>query len=429
MSEPLEVIYIVSVDAKRALISNEQSVVDLMNFNETISISSGKLQFQPEEGKLVLAGFKASVMVTDTITEKMFTVSLLIPIDTEYILVEALLKEARQMLHRIDPETAKIVVTKNEVLANYGIKAYPIILKVENNFRDFISRFMLMKLGGDWFNTSVPTEVSQKRRKEEERNLNPYSEVYGLDFIDLAKVLMKPYSTINLEQAQTILRQNKLNNDQQIAQLKGLVPLSNYERYFQKEIKIESKKFDKTWAKLYSLRNQVAHNRGLTFTSFRTLERLAHDANIVIEQLKKHVPDIKMSKEEKKQTASIAMDDIDYLSSFLDDVTDENIKSIVEMADYLADDEQERQADTLADHLFFDVEEADHQAEAYLTGLADYLEPDYDSEDMEFAEHLIDELEQSTVDFYEAIGRPYRVTDNEALPVQSTSDSKINEEP
>lgn len=429
MSESLEVIYIVGVDAERALISNEQSVVELMNFNETISISSGKLQFQPEEGSLVLAGFKASVMVTGTTTERMFTVSLLIPTDTEYILVEALLKETRQMLHRIDPETARIVVTKNEVLANYGIKAYPIILKVENNFRDFISRFMLMKLGGDWFNTSVPAEISQKRRKEEDRKFNPYAEVYGLDFIDLVKVLMKPYSTINLEQAQTILRRNKLPIDQQITQLKGLVPLSNYERYFQKEIKIESKKFETAWAILYSLRNQVAHNRGLTFTSFKKLERLAHDANIVIEQLKKYVPYIQMSKEEKKQTSSIAINDIENLADFVDDVTDENIQSMIEMADYLADDEQERQADILADHLFFDIEEADRQAEAYLTEIADHLEPDFDSEDMEFAEHLIDELEQSTVDFYEAIGRPYRVTDDEALPVQSAPDPKTSKEP
>ena len=82
---------------------------------------------------------------------------------------------------------------------------YPKIYALENSMRKLISKFMLIKLGSGWHESSVPPAVRESIRTKPP---GPHAILYESDFIQLSSYLFKPYTLKDLSGMPEILEYN-----------------------------------------------------------------------------------------------------------------------------------------------------------------------------------------------------------------------------
>lgn len=158
------------------------------------------------------------------------------------------------------------MVDTYRVSQHYCRKAYPVINNIENLMRKLIFEFMIKNLGSDWMDRTIPEELKAKLR-EKAGDIRENC-LYESDFIQLILFMFKPYSEIS-----TIGNlYKKIEEVEDLADVKALVPKSNWDRYFSDLIAFEN--LEDTWGELYELRNRVAHNKLLSRTDFEEVERL-----------------------------------------------------------------------------------------------------------------------------------------------------------
>ncbi|MBK9580029.1 MAG: hypothetical protein IPO40_23430 [Fibrobacteres bacterium] len=176
--------------------------------------------------------------------------------------------------------------------------------------RKLIQNFMLITIGRDWTKSSLPKEVldifSKSKRKEESNQL------HSLDFIDLAAILVKPYSTVTAEDLHKRIREANSKND--IDSLKELIPQSNWKRYFSKIISTcEDAQLEKKWKELYDLRCKVAHNSIVSKLDYDSIVAIAGDLKIILCDALDKLPKVSVPENERETVAEAAAVNINSL--------------------------------------------------------------------------------------------------------------------
>ncbi|OMC76795.1 hypothetical protein BK125_17225 [Paenibacillus odorifer] len=206
----------------------------------------------------------------------------------------------KEILLRISPNDTKVNTLWNDIGREYAIKAYPLINETENLMRKLISQFMLINVGMDWSEQEIHEEIKDKIQRYEKQELY-VDDLYKTDFIHLSDVLFKKYRTIGVDQIHRLVSEAKKSEDLDINTLKKFIPQSNWEKHFNSRIKYDEKQLRDKWNLLYTLRNNVAHNRFITKEDFYKINGLVKELNKVITSSIKELEDIKLEKQEKEE--------------------------------------------------------------------------------------------------------------------------------
>ena len=108
---------------------------------------------------------------------------------------EEFLREIRVVLGKIINK--EIEILNSDISLYFSKKIYPLIYKLENKMRGFITMSMIGNIGVRWGTQAFPEDLKEKinSKKLDRPNL-----LKKLDFSDLGVLLFKEYSTHNVQE-------------------------------------------------------------------------------------------------------------------------------------------------------------------------------------------------------------------------------------
>lgn len=166
--------------------------------------------------------------------------------------------------------------------------------------RKLITKFMLITIGLAWTKDAVPKEVSESIKGKRELGQNY---LYEADFIQLSNFLFKEYSTANSRKLVEKLSTAQKIDELSLAELKELVPSSNWERYFSPIVDCKSDYLQPRWERLYLLRCIVAHNNFMSTGDYEELCRLSKEVKDKLAQALEGLDKVQVSSEQKEEVA------------------------------------------------------------------------------------------------------------------------------
>jgi hypothetical protein len=274
--------YLIPIDNKKSNLSTIETfkhnlqVIDEIKINKKLLVFKNKIQFPFNISKGEI-----------TRTKNVFF-ELKIEIDEESDLNEVndFIRKLKSILFKISPN---MQILYDGVSKFYSIKAYPLIYEVENLMRKFLTKFMIANAGVDWIKNEVPDDL-----KNGNRNIQDKTFLYNFDFIQLKSLLFSEKYNRNKEELISKIKSIKKESEINIEELKSLLPTSNWEKYFSKELKISSKDLSDKWEKLYDMRCIIAHNRTFSKDNYDTVEKLVDDLKTHISGALKNLDDVKV---------------------------------------------------------------------------------------------------------------------------------------
>lgn len=212
-----------------------------------------------------------------------------IEIDEESDLNEVhdFIRKLKSILFKISPN---MQILYDGVSKFYSIKAYPLIYEVENLMRKLITKFMIANVGVDWIKNEVPDDLKIGIRTANQDK----TFLYNFDFIQLKSLLFSEKYNRNKEELISRIKSIKKESKIDIEELKSLLPTSNWEKYFSKELKISSKDLSDKWQKLYDMRCLIAHNRPFSKDNYDTVGKLVTEIKTHISSAIKNLEDVKV---------------------------------------------------------------------------------------------------------------------------------------
>lgn len=191
----------------------------------------------------------------------------------------------------------------DDVGFHYAKLAYPIIHNIENKMRSLITKFMYIKVGSDWTVKHIPKDVedsikSKGIKKSSESIVSNFLD--KVDFIQLTNFLFEEYSCNDKNKIIDFIKNNK-DKEMKYNQFEEYIPVSNWDRFFESSIDIESKQLKKKWEQLYELRCKVAHNNKVSKTDLDRIEKLCKEIEVKLDSAVEKLPTIEVEKEEKNK--------------------------------------------------------------------------------------------------------------------------------
>ncbi len=192
----------------------------------------------------------------------------------------------------------------DDISSEYAVQAYPVIHELENLMRKLITKFMITKVGLSWTKDNIPKEVSESIRNTNTSKKQNY--IYDTDFIQLSNFLFKDYTTANAEEFVDKIKKAKNVNELNLDDLKKIVPLSNWTRYFNPIVECTSDELSTKWDKLYKLRCKVAHNNFMDEEDFNNLIINSNAVKSIIQNAIDNLDQVSIKEEEKEELAENA---------------------------------------------------------------------------------------------------------------------------
>ncbi len=140
--------------------------------------------------------------------------------------------------------------------------------------RKFIKYFLITKVGINWIEETAPKEIEIAIKNKEVRDKE--DKLKRLDFDELGAFLFTKYSKRNPTELQKLINEKKVID---LTILQEFVQESNWEKYFNENIKCENDYLKTRWEKLYIYRNNIAHNKNFNNTDLKEVERLYKEVN------------------------------------------------------------------------------------------------------------------------------------------------------
>lgn len=222
------------------------------------------------------------------------------------------LRSIRTLLSRVGEKPPEVLW--DDLSGELSAAAYPVIHELENLMRKLITKFMLITIGGAWTSRVVPQDVSDSIKN---KKALAHNYLYDTDFNQLANFLFKKYATGNLNAVVAKIATAKVVSDLDLLDLKELVPLSNWERYFSPVIECSSEYLEVRWGKLYELRCMIAHNNFINSEDFDAITVLASEVKIKLADAILNIDRIHVSAIQKDEVVeSVAASMVSYDSSF-----------------------------------------------------------------------------------------------------------------
>jgi len=283
----IRVEYLVFIDKKNVKCTDSKSFEHLLQSDPKISIENGELTF---ENKIPIIYSIQTGNIGES-KEIFFHLSFSVDKTSEIQNLTKALKNIKSVF--------SIISTSPQILYDgisqyYANRAYPIVNDIENLMRKLITKFMLVNVGAEWFSESVPDDV----KKSMNTTNKEITYLHNVDFIQLKNFLFSEKYTVNKDKLITKLKNSKNLSDLDLNELKLLIPVSNWDKYFSAEIHLNQEKLSKLWSELYELRCKVAHNKTFTFENFKAVEKIVDELKPAIEQAIEKLDTIDISKED-----------------------------------------------------------------------------------------------------------------------------------
>lgn len=290
----MRVEYLILIDSKESYCKSVNSLNNLLQAYDEIKIDGDSISYCgnafhyevsfEEIGKEHQRYFHIRVTNSDTSTTQEF---------------RTLLKSLRTILTKIGGRPPEIVW--DEIGSQLCVDAYPLVHQTENLLRKLITKFMLASVGIGWTKEAIPREVVESVKGNTSETNQNY--LHELDFIQLSNLLFKDYTSGDTRKIIKKIEEAEAINEIDLAELKELVPNSNWERYFSPIVDCDSNYLKKRWDRLYELRCKVAHNRFITPEEFEEIRILTSDVDGKLQQALDNLDKIEVSDEQKEEVA------------------------------------------------------------------------------------------------------------------------------
>lgn len=290
----LRVEYLAIVDGAEGFCADANALGHLLQSDQRVLIQGSTLKFREHEFSCEL-----QPGLTEDQNNRFFHIAVICSDIAQKDAFEGLLKVVRGLLYKLANKEPQVLW--DDLGRYYAANAYPLIHQVENLLRKLITKFMLTKVGLGWTKEAVPREVSDSIKLKTVSTGSTY--LHHVDFIQLSHFLFKPYTTGDTKRILDDLEKSKDTGDLVLADVKQLIPRSNWDRYFSAVVKCESDFIRIRWERLYELRNHVAHNRSLGRSEYQDIESLVDEIRPIIENALASVGDIVLSPTEKETVA------------------------------------------------------------------------------------------------------------------------------
>lgn len=301
---------LVMMKHKGTFCNNSESFNKLLETNSLITIQKDKLVFQKQV-------FQYEILTGDVKEKEQRYFKLKIVGANELVIPYFLdlLKIIREQAFRAEGYTN---ILWDDLSNYYSIKAYPEINRIENLMRKLITTFMLTNIGINWTKESIPAEVKSTLKRKGKDESTGSNLLHETDFIQLAEVLFKSYSTNDINNLFKQLKNCENISDLTLGTLKEYIPKSNWERYFKVYVDCDDEYLNKKWVRLYELRCIIAHNSLLSKFDFDEINLIVGELETKIQEAIDHIDKITIPLEEKEQVMENVVTAIDErFSSFL----------------------------------------------------------------------------------------------------------------
>lgn len=290
--------HIYTVKSDEPLLSNEDGFYHFIQACHEINIDNKKILF-------LGSVFNSEVKIFNVNAAKQRCIHLKFSLSNvnDEDKFKKLLKLIKGMMCKVAEFPPEIVW--DDMASNLCAKAYPKIHYSENLLRKLITTFMVFNIGFGWHKKSVPDEVHGTIKSNDKSNKNNY--LYQLDFIQLSSLLFKKYTKVNIEDkileiTKSLDGKNEISLDD-IEKIKGVLPESNWQRYFKPIILCDDNYLIKRWEDLYGLRCKVAHNRFITEDEFQSIDRITKEVNEKFENALENISKIIVGEDERNSVA------------------------------------------------------------------------------------------------------------------------------
>jgi hypothetical protein len=290
-------------------------VVEYLVFNDKRNIKSSSIEsfnhllqsdpdIQIQDNKISYSGFTCEYQIEMGkvgITDSIYFHLIFGCNDNKNIeLFNKVLRAIKSVLH-LTSMTPQILF--DGISLYYSNLAYPLISEVENLMRKLITKFMMINVGVDWTKDRVPDDVEKSRNP---RN-NEATYLRNVDFIQLKNFLFSDNYPLHKENLIQKLKKAKELKDIDLEEIKSLIPIANWDKFFFDKISYPKEQLSDQWVKLYNLRCQVAHNKTFTKGDFDSTETLHKGLKEVLTKAINNLDTIKLSEiEQAELTETVA---------------------------------------------------------------------------------------------------------------------------
>jgi len=271
------------------LCKNKLKFIEIINSNVDFEIKKDKIIYQEKTYK-----FNLDISKSDDKKQRFFYFS--INFDFE----ENKLDNYKYILRELKKTFGKCgfvsQTLRDDFTLYYSQEGYQLIHKIENQMRKFITYFMTIQIGSNWFKEiSKNLEVINNNKKTKSHVLDT------LNFDQLGNFLFNEYSTKNIMELKLKLKETKDIQELKLDEIREYIPSSNWDRYF-KDVSTENSDYFKSkWDDLFSLRNDIAHNKEFGINELKKLKKVYDEVKNKLDEAFNDIDNIQINEDEKDE--------------------------------------------------------------------------------------------------------------------------------
>lgn len=252
--------YLVLLEKEKGLCLDREAFINFLKSHDDFRFDKTFIEYKSE--KIIYSIEKVKSSHKNHIVYDIY-----FEIDTNQI--EILERISRTFKTTVASLTDNIFILQDDITLYYSQKAYPIIFHTENMLRKLISKLMYTKDGIDWSKDRTPEDVTKSIRNREESEY-----LHSIDFSKLSNFLFSENFPRLKQSLINKLKTTKDIKDVNIEDIKNLLPISNWDKYFNPIVNCEKSYLESRWNKITVLRNIIAHNKTFRKHNFNDLEKL-----------------------------------------------------------------------------------------------------------------------------------------------------------
>lgn len=194
-----------------------------------------------------------------------------------------------------------LYILTDQISEQIACQLYPQLNRVENLMRRYLIKFMVTRLGPNWWDVTATSELAQKvrSRKNNETVFGEHidSKAYLIDFGDLGKMIYAHSSGFTTKE-DILKRIAELDETPEAIRRFKEQLQSNYQKFFRESFK--DKGFQEKWEKLEKLRHKTAHNSLFSEQDLKEGKALTEALIELINEADQNVESIPLETEEKE---------------------------------------------------------------------------------------------------------------------------------
>lgn len=207
----------------------------------------------------------------------------------------------RLLTHLNELKFEHLYVLNDDASSDIAKDIYPAINSVENALRRYLIKFLVTKLGPNWWSLTADAEMKKKviSRKNNESNFSKKadSKAYLIDFGELGKIVYAQSSGfISRDDIYTRVM-NMEETSEAVSSLKVELQ-SNYNKFFKESFK--DMNFQQKWEELEKIRHKVAHNSLFIENDRVNATRLTSELISIIEDADEKIAAISFSSDDRE---------------------------------------------------------------------------------------------------------------------------------